>query len=180
MTNLKITPYALLFFALSLTAVGCDDDDPVTPPNEEELITTVIVELTNGSTTETLRFTDIDGPGGDDPTTTGATLAANTTYSFSTMFLNESETPAEDVTIEVREEDEEHAVLYTAEGVQLSIATTDVDGDGNPLGLEGTLTTADAGSGSLRVVLRHEPVKTATTVTGGETDVDVTFPVTVQ
>jgi hypothetical protein len=180
MKNLRIHPFALLFFALSIFVVSCNDDDEIMEENEEELITTVIVELTNGSTTETLRFTDIDGPGGSDPTTVGATLAANTTYQLSTMFLNESETPAEDITIEVREEDEEHAVLYTVSGVQATVATTDVDGDGNPLGLEGTLTTTDAGSGTLQVILRHEPTKTATSITGGSTDADVTFPITVQ
>ena len=50
-----------------------------------------------------------------------------------------------------------------------------------------TLTTGDAASGNITIILRHEPVKDAEGVSdgditnaGGETDISVTFPVVVQ
>jgi len=75
-----------------------------------------------------------------------------------------------------------------------------MDADGNPVGLSSTLTTGAAGSGTLTVTLRHEPMKSATGVTlrhepmksatgvadgditnaGGETDIEIVFPVDVQ
>jgi len=53
--------------------------------------------------------------------------------------------------------------------------------------LANTLTTDAAGSGTITVILRHEPDKGASGVNdgditnaGGETDIEVTFDVTVQ
>lgn len=171
------------FLALVATAMfaSCtDDDQPVPPPNEEELITTVNVQLTSSSETVTLMFQDTDGPGGNDPVITGGTLRENTAYSFTTTFLNESVSPTEDITEEVREEGTEHFVLYTSGALNFSFVLDDADTDGNPIGLTGTLTTASAGTGDLQVILRHEPTKTATGATGGETDVDVSFPIVVE
>ncbi|MFT7376933.1 MAG: hypothetical protein ACI88Z_000758, partial [Sphingobacteriales bacterium] len=56
-----------------------------------------------------------------------------------------------------------------------------------PLGLQTTITTTDVGNGTLTVILRHEPNKSASGVAngdisnaGGETDIEVTFNITVQ
>ncbi|MFK8056188.1 MAG: type 1 periplasmic binding fold superfamily protein [Saprospiraceae bacterium] len=171
-----------LFFSLAATTwTACSVDDDIIvccfPP---ELITTVNVDLLSSSSAATLTFQDIDGPGGNDGVTTGATLSANTSYSFTTTFLNESVTPTEDVTVEVREEGTEHFVLYTSGALNFTFALSDLDTDGNPIGLTGTLTTGDAGAGDMQLILRHEPTKTSTGATGGETDIDVTFPITVE
>ena len=64
----------------------------------------------------------------------------------------------------------------------------DVDGNGAPLGLAFTLTTVDADTeGDLTIILRHEPSKSADGVAGGditnaggETDIAVTFPFTIE
>ena len=62
-----------------------------------------------------------------------------------------------------------------------------MDEDGNPIGVQFTLATTTAASGSLTITLRHEPMKTASGVrngditnAGGETDVQAVFPITVQ
>ena len=172
--------YFLLVAFAATTWTACDKDDDLDGGEEEELITTLNVALTSSAGPATLNFQDLDGEGGDDGVTTGATLAANTTYEFSTTFLNESESPVEDVTEEIQEEDDEHFVDYQARGVALDVTYGDTDDDGNPLGLVGTITTGDAGTGEFQVILRHEPVKTATGATGGSIDIDVTFPVTIQ
>ena len=166
-------------------------DDVPTEPNDKELITTVRLELTpqGGGIASTATLTDLDGPGGIDAIITDLTLATGTTYDYSVTFLNEAANPAEDITEEVREEDEEHQVFYIVEnGLDATVTYGDSDGDGAPIGLVGTLTTsATASSGALRVVLRHEPVKDANGVAdgditnaSGETDVEASFPTTVQ
>lgn len=180
---------ALTLFATSLGAfVACKDVDPPTAPvNEEEVITTVEVAYGGQTGVGTMTYRDIDGPGGAAPTITGATLAANSTYTLTVSFFNDSATPREDITMEVREEGTEHQVFYLVDGFAAAFAYTDTDTGGRPLGLTATITTGDAGEGSLTVVLRHEPNKDAAGVAdgdiskaGGETDVEVAFPVTVE
>lgn len=175
--------------ALLMTA--CDDDDgPLVEENEEEVITTVVLTLTgDGNSPRVFTFIDLDGEGGVDGTATssGGDLEANTTYVYSLEFLNQAETPPKVITAEIREEDEEHQVFLSADGVDLAFAPTDEDDDGNPLGLVGTVTTGDGGDGTMTVTLRHEPNKDADGVSegditnaGGETDIMVTFDVEVE
>jgi len=182
MNNFKLLFIALT--AIALLATSCKDDDPEIP-NEEEVITTLNYTLTGGGSTVTLSFQDLDGDGGDAPTITGGTLAANTTYEGSLELLNEIE--GEDITEEIEEEDEEHQFFYqTTGGISVAYDAEDVDADGNPVGLQNVLTTGAAGDGTVTVILRHEPDKNASGVSdgditnaGGETDIEVTFDVTV-
>ncbi|MBF4984188.1 type 1 periplasmic binding fold superfamily protein, partial [Nonlabens mediterrranea] len=63
------------------------------------------------------------------------------------------------------------------------IAKVDTDANGNPLGLDTTFTTGAAGTGTLTIVLRHEPLKPNDGTllnAGGETDVQVEFDLDVQ
>ena len=100
----------LAFLALSLTISSCKkDDEPETPviPNEEEVITTLIYRLTPalGGDEITFSFVDIDGDGGQHPIYTEPTLMANTSYAASIELFNETEDPAENITLEIDEED---------------------------------------------------------------------------
>lgn len=178
--------YCLFFLAIAFTA--CEPETPVTP-NEEEVITTLTYKLTpsGGGTAIELKFQDLDGEGGNAPTITGGTLAANTTYTGEITLLNEQENPAEDVTLEIKEEDKEHQFFFPTTVNGLTVTYGDVDGDGKPVGLKTEVVTTAAGSGNLQVILKHEPDKNAAGVSGGdmtnaggETDIEVTFPVTVQ
>lgn len=174
--------YLLLpIFAIAL--FSCSDDDDVQPVNEEETITTVTVELTSGADVVTLTYFDADGDGPGEATITGGTLMAGTTYSGEVTFLNELEDPAENITAEVREEDEEHQLFYSfADSSIATVTNLDTDDEGNPLGLTFDLTTLAAGTTDMNVVLVHEPTKPNTGVAdaGGETDIEVSFPITVQ
>ena len=67
------------------------------------------------------------------------------------------------------------------------ITYDDVDDDNNPLGVETNVSAGNAGTGTLTIILRHEPIKTASGVAdgditnaGGETDIEVQFNVVVQ
>ena len=175
-------------FAFIVVFSGCDKDEPEIP-NEEELITTLNYTLTpaGGGASITLSFKDTDGDGGNAPSITGGTLAANQTYSGEMALLNELESPAEDITEEIEEEDEDHQFFFQSNVTGLSISYDDQDGNGNPIGLSSSLSTGSAASGSLSIILRHEPNKSADGVmdgdignAGGETDIEVTFPIDVQ
>ena len=180
-----------LLIALLILA-SCSSDDDGTPPviNEEEVITTLIVTLSpnGGGIDVVITSRDLDGDGPNAPVIEGGTLAANTTYTASVIALNELETPAEDITEEVAEEDDEHQFFFQPiTGANITTTYLDFDGDGNPLGINFTLQTGDASNGSLRVTLRHLLDKNAAGVSegditnaGGDTDVEVDYPVTIQ
>lgn len=176
-----------LLACIALMFASCGDDDPEIP-DEEELITTLTWTLTDSSgDVATFTFQDLDGDGGDAPIVSTAALKANEVYTSAVSFLNELESPAEDITQEVMEEDLEHQVFYATTVSGLSFSYSDMDSDGNPLGVAAAVTTGAAGSGTVTVTLRHEPNKGASGVSdgditnaGGETDIEVTFIVDVQ
>jgi hypothetical protein len=183
-TFLKNTKYVAMA-TIALFISSCSNDDK--PVNEDEVITTVTTTLTNGTSTVVLTSRDLDGDGPNAPVVTvSGNLIANTVYNGSVTFLNETVTPAEDITAEVEEEDLEHQIFYQIPSALGSIGYNDFDGNGNPLGLLFTLTTGNAGTGNLTVILRHIPNKGAEGVAqgnianaGGSTDAQVSYPIVV-
>lgn len=178
----------LIAFLLCITpmVVSCSDDDDGNGPiiiNEEEVITTLTLTLTpaGGGTDIIMRSQDLDGDGPDAPVIiVSDDLVANTDYTGVAEFLNELVNPAEDITEEVIEEGAEHQVLYSFNGTSgSSISYDDADADGNPLGVEFTLSSGDASTdNTLTVTLKHEPTKPndgTVASAGGETDVEATF-----
>jgi hypothetical protein len=186
---MKFLKYALLASTLIFASCSDDDDNTPDPVNEEEVITTLIVTLEmingqSGSDTVVMQYQDLDGDGPDAATVTvSGSLNANTVYDGSIVLLNETEMPAENITVEVEEEDDEHQFFYTV-GSGLDVATeyANFDGDGNPLGTMFVLNVGSASSGGLTFTLRHEPNKPNTGLenAGGSTDIEVTFDVTVE
>jgi hypothetical protein len=179
---------SLALFASSLLLfTACEPDEP-SGPNEEEVITTLIYTLTpnGGGDVVTLSFRDLDGDGGNAPTISSGTLAANKTYAGVLTLLNETVTPADDITLEVLGEADAHQFFFQTNVSGLTFAYDDTDTNGKPLGVNSLVTTTAAGNGTVTVTLRHEPNKSATNVAngditnaGGETDIEVTFNVTV-
>ena len=178
----------LLISFLTFTACSDDDDHDHDEGTEEELITTVRYTLTNGNNIVTLTFSDPDGEGGNDGTySISGDLDENLTYTGLIELLNETESPAEDITEEVLEEALEHQFFFTPTNGIATVAYTDTDSEGNPVGIQFTLTTTDAGSGTITISLVHEPEKTEPGVSSGditnaegETDIDATFSIVVQ
>lgn len=189
------TRKSTLLFAAALLAgsVGCkrDDDDPITPAppvNEEEVITTVRLNFVSAGNVEnkTFAFVDADGDGGGAPVITADTLSLDSVYTVRVEILNESVTPAIDISEEVAEEGAAHQFFFQASGIGPSIAYADLDVNGLPIGLLSTWTVSSAGSGAVTVTLRHELDKSAAGVSsgditnaGGETDIEVVFPLVV-
>jgi hypothetical protein len=189
-----------------LTAVtllaGCSKDDPK-KEDTPELITkaTLTFTPTGGGTTVTVFATDPDGEGVQDIFADGPIdLAANTQYILGIELLNTLVTfgqPGYNITDEVEEEGTEHMFFFGWTGGLFQTPTgegnidnraddmnyVDLDTGGLPIGIISTWTSASAtGSGTFRVVLKHQPgTKTATSgSTVGETDVDLTFVLNVQ
>ncbi len=180
----KLLSTALLIGLVTGFTSCSDDDEPPVAIDEEEVITTITISLSaTGVETVELQSRDLDGDGPTAPVITVANLAANTTYSGSIVLLNETEDPAEDITLEVKEEDNEHQFFFTTGGAITTVSYDDADGDGNPVGIDFILTTGDAGSGTLQVTLRHEPKKPndgTLADAGGETDIVQNFSLTVE
>ncbi|MFH6602468.1 type 1 periplasmic binding fold superfamily protein [Maribacter algicola] len=185
---MRILKYISIILFTGILSIACSSDDNGTPMavNEEEVITTLAVTLTpdGGGTAITLQTRDLDGDGPNAPEiTVSGNLAAGVTYNGSIVLLNETETPAEDITKEVVAEAKEHQLFYTSGGgLEITTAYIDTDSDGNPLGTKFTLTAGNPSSGTLTFTLRHEPTKPNAGLSnaGGETDLEATFSVTVE
>ncbi len=182
----------LFFIGLCLALFSfssCEDDNPE-PTQDPELITTLTLTMTpqGGGDAIVFRFQDLDGDGGNAPTITNGVLAANTIYDVTIELLNESVSPAEDITAEVGEEAEEHQFFFDITGgLNVTYGYRDSDANNNPIGLAIVLNTGEVSSGKFQVTLRHEPSKNASGVSdgditnaGGDTDIEVTFDIDIQ
>ena len=186
--NFKTLKVCFTLFMLAPFVLSCGSDDDAPPPviNEEEVITTVILTLISNNGQEIVMTSqDLDGDGPNEPEiTVSGNLSVATTYSGSVRLLNETVTPAENITDEVSAEGTEHQFFYTmGGGLNLTASYQDVDNNGNPIGILFILTSTSASSGTLTCTLRHEPLKPndgTLSGAGGDTDVSVSFPVIVE
>ena len=179
----------LAILAGTVAMQSCKKEDPVIP-NEEELITTINYTLISNDFQDTvvLRFQDIDGPGGNDPIIIGGDLKTSKTYNGEIELLNEIESPPENISDEVENESNDHQFFYIRSSPDLgTINYKDQDMNGMPLGLKTEWITQGVSTGTLTIILRHQPDKNNSGVSdgdptnaGGETDIEVTFDVTVQ
>lgn len=172
---------------ISMFSMSCSNDDERPEiVNEEEVITTITITLIpqGGGTNITLQSQDLDGDGPNAPVVTvSGDLASFTNYDGTVVLLNETENPAENITEEVEEEAEEHQFFYTTTGGISDVTYTDMDANGNPVGITFLLIAQQPGAASLSVTLRHEPIKPNDGTpdnAGGETDIAQTFNFTIQ
>lgn len=188
--------FIVLLAAFGLTFSSCKSDDPV-PENEGELITDVTLKFTElnpaGEPTGTpieVVASDPDGLElGIGPTIGTITLSRGKTYRMEISLFNSIEN--EDITEEIRTEKEEHQFFFLGSAFTgtaiLTYTYDDEDLDGNPVGLIGIVQTIGFNSAQMRVVLRHDLNKSFNGANnpnwenfvqaGGETDLDITFPV---
>lgn len=177
----------LLGLCFVLAASSCKKDDPLEEDNENELVTTVELHLKKqgSSNTSVFSWKDLDGPGGNDPVIQVVNLDANSRYDVELRFLDESKTPAENITEEVITEGDHHRVyLIPAPASGITISNEDQDGRGMPLGISSVLTTTNSAAGSLRVVLRHygeggKEANDPVTSPKASSDIDISFPISV-
>lgn len=177
-------PYLFVMPLMAIGIISCSKDENPDPINEEEIITTLTVTLQSGNSTITLESRDLDGDGPNPPElTVSGPLQANTSYAGTVVLLNETETPAENITTEVEEEADVHQFFYDFSGSIDQITYADQDTNGYPVGISFNLQTGNAGAAGLTVTLRHEPKKPndgTLADAGGETDVTQSFSLQVQ
>jgi hypothetical protein len=129
-------------------------------------------------------MTDLDGDGPNAPVVTvEGNLISGTSYDGVVKILNETEFPAEDITLEVEEEDLEHQIFFTVGGgLDVTTSYSNFDSAGNNLGTEFKLDAGSVSNGTLTVTLIHEPTKpnTGLASAGGESDVEATFSITIE
>lgn len=185
---------SLACIVVTLFLSGCDKSDPE-PVNENELITTLTLRFEKvgqdgqslGEEPVEFSWRDSDGPGPGAPVVDEVILDAGASYEMTLTLLDESKSPAVNITDEIREEDEEHQFFFSVTGIVAAVTYDDTDGNGKPIGLENLFASGAVGQGILAIILRHEPAKNAAGVeqgnpanAGGETDLDVAFPLTFQ
>ncbi|NIK74663.1 hypothetical protein FHS56_002192 [Thermonema lapsum] len=180
--------------AASVALTACKKDDPK-PVNESELITTVEVTFTNqddDSDVVTIRWYDEDGDGPANPVITNGNLRGGATYNAQVKLLDESKSPAKDITAEIRAEAEEHQLYYGfSNALFSSFEYLDQDANGRPLGLSFRVSTAPnrRDSENFTVLLIHEGDKSKNNASspwvynqliGGEVDVQADFKLNLQ
>tara|TARA_B100002051_G_scaffold160422_1_gene151625 strand:- start:76 stop:687 length:612 start_codon:yes stop_codon:yes gene_type:complete len=194
----------LLFAVLTLFIFTACEEDDVAPEeeHEEEVITDVKLIFTptntlSGLATVEATAQDPDGEGVQELQVSGSIdLAANATYTLTFEMMNNLETPGEDIGEEIAEEDDEHQVFFAFTDGAFSNPTgngnidnasdpinyNDSDGNGNPVGLNTSWTTAGASTGTFTVRLQHQPdVKTATSgANDGDTDFELQFVLNIE
>ena len=179
------------FFTLMLLAIvvlsSCKKEKA--DPNEGELITTVRVKLTEkvlGGTgpLTVFEFKDLDGEGGAAPSKFDEiTLQKGKIYDCVLEILNESVTPADNITAEIIAEANDHQFYYSATNGLVSFSNFNLDGKGFSLGTTSIWTvSSNTGSGILNITLKHKPgyKKLDDPVTLGDTDVSIDFKLRIQ
>jgi hypothetical protein len=170
---------AIGIFGVILTGVSCKKDKA--DPNEGELITTVKVKLTDKTSnivTEYV-FRDLDGEGGLAPSQFDQIqLGKGKPYDCMLTILNESVSPADDITAEVLAEADDHEFYFTPTNGLATVSNLSKDSKGLPVGITSTwVAGANAGTGNINITLKHKPGSKAQgdPITKGETDISLDF-----
>ncbi len=186
----KLTKIVLGIFLVSSLLTACKKDKAAEEENDNELITTMKLTFVpvGGGPTLTYQFKDTDGPGGAAPTTDEIVLAPSKAYNVTVQLLNEAETPAEDITLEVQAEADAHRFYYQPSGgSNINVAGLDNDPNAVPLGITSTWTSGSIATGSIVVTLRHYPgnppgkaVADPVNSPKSSTDIEVSFNTKIQ
>jgi len=186
--------YLMAFSALSFTA--CESDDPVIE-NDGEVITDVILNFQELDATGNLvglvtSFSASDPQGievGASPTIDDVILTKGKTYQLNIEVRNSIEN--EDITQEILEEGDEHQFFFLGTAfVGSPVLTYQYDDlSGELIGVQGIVTVAASpgfNNANMRIILRHDLDKNFPGATnpsfenfiqaGGESDLDITFP----
>ncbi|MEL7002156.1 MAG: hypothetical protein AAFN93_05390 [Bacteroidota bacterium] len=187
---------ACVISIVSSTFFSCGDDDIMATENELINQVTLTFAPTSGGIPLVYVFSDPDGDGAAPATQDDIVLRSGSSYTLAIAFENTID--GEDITAEIREEDEEHMIFFgwtqgrfsvpggdgnIGEGERDDpIVYADFDENLNPLGVLTTWVAGDAGTGAFTVLLKHQPgIKSRTSdSTDGETDVEITWNIEIE
>jgi hypothetical protein len=195
MKNLqKVSLYLLAVLAFGFAS--CESEDPE-KENDGEVITDVTLKFqelnaSNALVGSVLTFKASDPQGievGKTPTVQSISLTKGKKYQMTIEVTNEIE--KEDITKEILEEAAEHQFFFLGPVFDSNIFSIQyADAGGIALGLKNTVTVSSStgtNNSSMRIVLRHDlnksfagannPTFANFAQAGGESDLDITFPV---
>ncbi|UZD23756.1 hypothetical protein PBT90_10185 [Algoriphagus halophytocola] len=197
------TPHKLYLLAIALvsfTFASCTSEDPE-PENDGEVITDVTLTFqelddSNNPVGDAMEFTASDSEGieiGGTPEIETVMLTAGKTYQMSVEVFNSI--AGEDITEEISEEADEHQFYFLGSAfVGTPVLTYQYDDEGGiNLGLNGIVSVVadpSTNNATMQVLLRHDldknypgadnPNFTDYAQAGGESDLDITFPVIIE
>jgi hypothetical protein len=188
----------LMMATLLISFAACQSEDPE-DESEGEVITDVTLKFTevnaNGTAIASpFEVLAVDPDGlelGANPTIGTINLSAGKRYLLEIELFNRIEN--EDITEEILEEGYEHQFFFLGSAFVgtpvLTYTYADEDKDGRPIGLRGfvqVVPTPATNNAQFRIVLRHDLNKAFAGLNnpsfenfvqaGGETDMDITFP----
>lgn len=199
----------LFLLALPLLAacsdVKEDEDEDDHHDHDHGLVTALMLNVTDSAgNTVVYEWADPTADGSN-VTIDDVVLTAGESYDVNVEVWNQLEEPVEDVTVEILELADEHQFFFTGSGVVgpasagsaavITHSYNDTDNNGLPLGIDNIFDASGGGSGDLEVTLRHLPPEDGTATKyegmadtvktggfaaiGGDNDIQVTFPLTV-
>jgi hypothetical protein len=165
--------FSILALATVLTLTSCKKHD-----DEQENINTIRLSLDG----KVFTWSDTDGSGGNAPKIDTIKLSPNMAASdYKIEVLDGSVNPAKDYTAEIVEESNSHLFVLTVSGANLTLSNLSTDKGGKTFGQTGKMATGAASTGSLRIILKHEPDKSSANPSNtGETDADVILPIAIR
>lgn len=177
----------LLLIPMGLLLGSCNkEEQSVAPTIDNEALTTATLQLTNKANSADVVTATVDNLNASaDFSKATLNLKANTSYSGKILLSDKTQSPATDVTAEIKDRQNIHLFVYTPTST-LNLTVTITDRDTNPapgpypVGLTFDVATKAASTGSLNVVLRHQPNSKNGTATPGSSDLDTTFPVVIK
>jgi hypothetical protein len=181
--NYILTIVSLLIFFI--TACNNKEEQGVTAPLGNEFLTTTILNLQNlsiPSDKSTISYKLIGtNPAVISPDT--LILHKNSSYSCAVVILDETKNPEDTVSIVIKERANYHLFFFRPTP-ELDLADSITDRDTNipplPVGLQSIIKTMNISTGTLEVILRHQPNVKNGTYPPGSTDLDVFYPVKIE
>lgn len=179
--------FILLLFVVTFFISGCENAHDHDHTHPQEVITTVKINLINVADSSDITIAtwkDVDGDGGNPPVIDTLIVNSGKTYNGTLILLNESKTPAEDITAEIERLKNEHQFFYTPLGGisnRISVIVKDFDTNNPPLPvglkLDFQVSSGNNANGNLRILLSHYDKVPKSSNPGPETDIDIQIPV---
>jgi hypothetical protein len=178
--------HVFILLSILFISAGCSDEH-LHPHDDNELITTV--KLSFKSSTGAIKsyfWRDKQGDGVMD-SVDPIVLDKNATYELTISLLDETKNPVFDISKEIEEEADVHLFVFKSTPAGLvNVTIKDLDKKGLPVGLLSQVKSQTTpGNGNFNVILKHQPPVNGKAVKNGSesigsTDVDVSFPLSVQ
>jgi hypothetical protein len=171
-------------FLVGFLMSGCSNDDS-NPVVDQEVITKLIATFVpqEGGETVVLTYDELNSASPFTPAV--GQFQAGLNYVGSLQLFNELVSPADNITLEIEEEDLEHQFFFATNNNIGTFNYLDFDVNNNPIGLNFLFAVNNVSTtGNLTIILRHDLDKNAAGVSAGDitnaagdTDIELVFPV---